>query len=131
MPRWRPGELLCRRVGREAAESDESGSMAAGLSGPLCGRVARPAATAAYAGFCVSMLLIATCPSVAVVTHELLPEASSEGRREAGSPEECKPSWLAFLLLSSRRVGALTGPLALRIATTLIYCLGAAGPRGH
>jgi hypothetical protein len=66
------------------------------------------------------MLLVATCPSVAVVAHELLPEASSgAGRREAGTPEESKPSWLAFLLLSSRRVGALAGPLALRTATAL------------
>jgi hypothetical protein len=37
-------------VSREAAESDESDSVAMGLRGPLCGRAARPAATAAYAG---------------------------------------------------------------------------------
>jgi hypothetical protein len=60
--------------------------MAMALSGPLCGRAARPAATAAYAGLCFSMLLIATCPSMAVVAYELLPEASSgAGQREAGS----------------------------------------------
>jgi hypothetical protein len=73
-------------VSKEAAESDESDSMAVGLSRPLCGKAARPAVTAAYAGLCVSMLLVATCPYVAVKAHELLPEASSEvGRREAGS----------------------------------------------
>jgi hypothetical protein len=66
-------------VSREAAESDESDSMAMGLSGPLCGRAMRPAATAAYAGLCFSMLLIATCPSVAVV-------ATSCSRRRA--PEQ-------------------------------------------
>jgi hypothetical protein len=70
------------------------------------------------------MLLIATCPSMAVVAHELLPETSTgAGRREAGSPEESKPSWLVFLLLSSRRVGALAGPLALRKATALFSLL--------
>jgi hypothetical protein len=37
--------------------------------------------------------------------------------------EESKPDWLAFLLLSSRRVGALTGPLALRTATALFSLL--------
>ena len=44
-------------VSEETAESDESDSMAMGLSGPLCGRAARPAATAAYAGLCFSRLL--------------------------------------------------------------------------
>jgi hypothetical protein len=110
----------------EAAESDESDSMAMGLSGPLCGRAARPAVTAAYADLCFSKLLIATCPSVAVVAHELLPEASSgAGRRDARSVEESKPDWLAFLLLllSSRRVGALADPLGLRMATALFSLL--------
>jgi hypothetical protein len=102
----------------EAAQSDESDSMAVGLSVLLCGRAARPAVTAAYAGLCFSILLVATCPSVALVANELLPEASSgAGRREAGSPQESRPSWLAFLLQSSRRVGALAGPLALSTAT--------------
>jgi hypothetical protein len=111
-------------VSEEAAESDESDSMAVGLSGPLCGRAARLAVTAADAGLCVSMLLVVTCPSVAVVAHELLPEASSgAGRREAGSLEESKPSWLAFLLLSSRRVGALACPLDLRTAKALFSLL--------
>jgi hypothetical protein len=113
-------------VSEEAAESDEPDSFAVGLSVPLCGREARPAVTAAYAGLCFSKLLIATCPSAGVVAHELLPEASSgAGRREAGSVEESKPDWLAFLLLllSSRREGALAEPPALRMATALFSLL--------
>jgi hypothetical protein len=111
-------------VSMEAAESDESDSMALGLSVPLCGRAARPGVTAAYAGVCFPVLFAATCTSVALVAHELLPEASSGvGRREAGSPQESNPCWLAFLLLSSRRVGALEGPLALRTATALFSLL--------
>jgi hypothetical protein len=105
-------------VPEEAAESDESDFLAVGLSVPFCGRAACPAVTAAYAGLCFSVLLVATCPYVALVAHEQLPEASSgAGRREAGSLEESKPSWIAFLLFSSRRVSALADRLALLIAT--------------
>jgi hypothetical protein len=108
----------------KAAKSDESASMAMGLSGPLCGIAAHPAVTAEYAGLCFSKLLIATCPSVAVVAHELLPKASSgAGTRFAGSVEESMPDWLAFLLPSSRRVGAFAGPLALRTTTALFSLL--------
>jgi hypothetical protein len=111
-------------VSEDAAELDESHSMAMGLRVPLCGRAARPAVTASYAGLCVSMLLVATCPSVALMAHELLPEASSgAGRRKAGSPQESRPSWLAFLFLSSRRVRTLAGPLAFRAATALFSLL--------
>jgi hypothetical protein len=68
-------------VSKEAAELDESDSMAMGLSVPLCGRAARPAVTAAYAGLCFSMLLVATCPSMALVAHELLPDGNRAVRR--------------------------------------------------
>ena len=44
-------------VSKEAAESDNSHSMAVGLSGTLSDRAARLAATEAYAGLCGSWLL--------------------------------------------------------------------------
>jgi hypothetical protein len=111
-------------VSEEAAESDESDFLVVDLSVPLCGRAARPAVTAAYAGLCFSMLLIATCPFMAMLAHKMLLEASSGGgRREASSPVESSPSRLAFLLVSSRRVGALASPLALRTATALFSLL--------
>jgi hypothetical protein len=59
------------------------------------------------------MLLIATCPSMAVLAHELLPEArSGAGRREAGSPVEfqAKLAGLPFgVLPACRRHGESTG----------------------
>jgi hypothetical protein len=109
----------------EAAESDVSDSVVVGLSGPLYERAARPAATATYAGLCGSWLLWSTSLSVAEA-HELLPEASSgAGRRVAGSPEEFKFRWLAFLLMSCRRVGALAEPPVLPKATAVFSLLAA------